>query len=86
MPDFNILDNLKQWLDSDLLVLPEIFANLHKDLVLRWTYNSNAIKGNTLTLKHTNVSLEGISVGGKTMRENFKAGFKPYWLALGVHP
>ena len=41
-------------------------------MVLRWTYHSNAIEGNTLTLKETKVALEGITVGGKTMREHFE--------------
>jgi Fic family protein len=46
---------------------------LHEDLVLRWTYHSNAIEGNTLTLKETKVALEGITIGGKTLREHFEA-------------
>ena len=40
---------------------------------MRWTYHSNAIEGNTLTLKETKVALEGITVGGKTMREHLEA-------------
>lgn len=35
-------------------------------------FNSNAIVGNTLTLQETKVVLEGITVGGKTMREYLK--------------
>ena len=73
MPDFEKIDILKQRLDSYRPLQPEIVANLHEDLVLRWTYNSNAIEGNTLTLKETKVALEGITVGGKTMREHFEA-------------
>ena len=34
-------------------------------------YHSNAIEGNTLTLKETRVALEGITIGGKTLREHF---------------
>jgi Fic family protein len=73
MPDFNTLDKFKQKLDSYRPLPPEIVANLHEDMVLRWTYNSNAIEGNTLTLKETKIALEGITVGGKTMREHFEA-------------
>ncbi len=40
---------------------------------MRWTFNSNAIEGNTLTLLETKVALEGITVGGKTLREHFEA-------------
>jgi len=67
------LDRLKQKLNSFRPLPPEIVANLHEDMVLRWTYNSNAIEGNTLTLKETKVVLEGITIGGKTMREHFEA-------------
>ncbi|MFO7750912.1 MAG: Fic family protein [Desulfobacteraceae bacterium] len=73
MINFNTLDLLKQKLDSFRPLPPEIVSNLHEDLVLRWTYHSNAIEGNTLTLKETKVALEGITVGGKTMREHFEA-------------
>lgn len=67
------MDEQKKKLDSFRPLPPEIVSNLHEDLVLRWTYHSNAIEGNTLTLKETKVALEGITVGGKTMREHFEA-------------
>lgn len=72
MIDYKKLDKIKQKLDSYRPLPPEIVNNLHEDLVLRWTYHSNAIEGNTLTLKETKVALEGITVGGKTMREHFE--------------
>jgi len=59
-------------LDTVRPLPPEVIRNLHEDLVLRWTYHSNAIEGNTLTLKETKVVLEGITVGGKTLREHFE--------------
>ncbi len=67
------IDALKAKLDSYRPLPREIVENLHDDLILRWTYNSNAIEGNTLTLKETKVALEGITIGGKTMREHFEA-------------
>lgn len=73
MIDYEKLDNLKVKLDAHRPLSPEIVQNLHDDLVLRWTYHSNAIEGNTLTLKETKVALEGITVGGKTIREHFEA-------------
>ncbi|MBI9108666.1 MAG: Fic family protein [Spirochaetales bacterium] len=73
MDNYDKLDKLKQQLDSYRPLASEIVNNLHEDLVLRWTYNSNAIEGNTLTLKETKVALEGITIGGKTMREHFEA-------------
>ncbi len=71
--NFEKLDKLKQKLDSYRPLPAEIVNNLHEDVVLRWTYNSNAIEGNTLTLKETKVVLEGITIGGKTMREHLEA-------------
>jgi Fic family protein len=66
------LDALKVKLDA-LRPLPQAaLRNLHDDLVLRWTYHSNAIEGNTLTLMETKVVLEGITVGGKLLREHFE--------------
>ena len=41
--------------------------------MLRWTYHSNAIESNTLTLLETKMMLEGITVGGKALREHFEA-------------
>lgn len=67
------LDSLKAHLDA-LRPLPNaLVQNLREDLLLRWTYHSNAIEGNTLSLKETKVVLEGITVGGKTLREHFEA-------------
>ncbi|WP_250657811.1 Fic family protein [Alkalimarinus coralli] len=70
---FTELDSLKAKLDA-LRPLPKhTVKSLHEQLVLDWTYNSNAIEGNTLTLKETKVVLEGITVGGKSMREHCEA-------------
>ena len=67
------LTKLKFRLDSYRPLPPEAVANLREDLLLRWTYHSNAIEGNTLTLKETKVALEGITIGGKTMTEHLEA-------------
>ena len=69
--NFKKLDAMKARMESFRPFSPEMLSNLHEDLVLCWTYNSNAIEGNTLTLKETKVALEGITIGGKTMREHF---------------
>ncbi len=47
---------------------------IKEDLTLEWTYNSNSIEGNTLSLKETQMVLqEGITVKGKSLREHFEA-------------
>lgn len=70
---FEKADQLKQLLDSHRPLAAAVVKNLHEDLVLRWTYHSNAIEGNTLTLMETKVVLEGITIGGKSLREHFEA-------------
>lgn len=72
-PQWARLDALKAKLDEYRPLAPTVVTNLHENLVLQWTYHSNAIEGNTLTLKETKVALEGITVGGKTLREHFEA-------------
>ncbi|CAA6822536.1 MAG: Cell filamentation protein Fic [uncultured Sulfurovum sp.] len=71
--NFQKLDQLKNKLDTRRPLEDSIVKNLREDLILRWTYNSNAIEGNTLTLNETKVALEGITVGGKSLREHFEA-------------
>lgn len=69
---FAQLDQLKAQLDAYRPLDTNVIKNLHENLVLQWTYHSNAIEGNTLTLKETKVALEGITIGGKTLREHFE--------------
>jgi Fic family protein len=55
--------------------LPQIALQKIKEaLSIEWTYNSNSIEGNTLTLRETQMVLqEGITVKGKSLREHFEA-------------
>ena len=69
---FKHCDQLKATLDSRRPLAEHTLKTLHEQWVLEWTYNSNAIEGNTLTLKETKVVLEGITIGGKSMREHFE--------------
>lgn len=70
---FKQLDELKNKLDQYRPLPKEMVANLRESLLLNWTYHSNAIEGNTLTLQETKVALEGITIGGKALREHFEA-------------
>jgi Fic family protein len=69
---FKHCDELKAKLDKYRPLPQHTLKSLHDHWVLEWTYNSNAIEGNTLTLKETKVVLEGITIGGKSMREHFE--------------
>lgn len=70
---FEELDKKKKILDSKRPLSKQTLESLEKNFKLEWTYNSNAIEGNTLTLKETKVALEGITIGGKTVREHLEA-------------
>lgn len=70
---FEELDEKKAILDSKRPLPKETLKSLEENFKLEWTYNSNAIEGNTLTLKETKVVLEGITIDGKTMREHLEA-------------
>lgn len=70
--DFNIIDSLKEMIDKYRPFSKQLADSLHEKLVVEWTYNSNAIEGNTLTMSETKVVLEGITIGGKTMVEHLE--------------
>lgn len=70
---FDEVDNLKKELDSKRPIPKETLKSLKESINLEWTYNSNGIEGNTLTLRETQVVLEGITVGGKSIKEHLEA-------------
>ncbi|WP_309987237.1 Fic family protein [Herbaspirillum seropedicae] len=67
------VDAAKSALDAARPLPPYTQASLREKLVLDWTFHSNALADNTLTLRETKVVLEGITVGGKSLREHFEA-------------
>jgi Fic family protein len=69
---FDEIDNKKSILDSKRPLPEYTVKSIREHLLLEWTYNSNAIEGNTLTLIETKVVLEGITIGGKTLREHLE--------------
>lgn len=70
---FNEVDKLKRELDNKRPIPKETLRSLEESINLEWTYNSNGIEGNTLTLRETQVVLEGITVGGKSIKEHLEA-------------
>lgn len=69
---FDEVDKLKSELDSKRPIPKETLRSLEESINLEWTYNSNGIEGNTLTLRETQVVLEGITVGGKSIKEHLE--------------
>ncbi len=69
---FDEINRKKTALDAARPLPIYTLKSLRKKVLLEWTYNSNAIEGNTLTMNETKIVLEGITVGGKTMREHLE--------------
>ena len=74
LPDnyFDKVDKLNKELNSKRPISKETLKSLKESINLEWTYNSNGIEGNTLTLRETQVVLEGITVGGKSLKEHLE--------------
>ena len=67
------IDQLKGWLDSFRPLSSPILSELKQRFDVRFTYDSNAIEGNTLSLSETELILtKGITVGGKTLEEHLE--------------
>lgn len=67
------IENKKARLDSLRPLTPALVSRLKEQFTVEWIYNSNAIEGNTLTLRETQLILEsGMTIGGKSLREHFE--------------
>ncbi len=67
------IDEGKKLIDSFRPLPPSVVSRLQKQFILEWTYNSNAIEGNTLTLKETMIVLEeGLTIGNKSLKEHLE--------------
>lgn len=48
-------------------------ARLNEEFVVEYTYNSNAIEGNTLTLRETDLVLRGLTIDQKPLKDHMEA-------------
>ncbi len=72
----------KMTLDRNRPLALEVLVKLRHQFEVEYTYHSNAIEGNTLSLRETQLVLEeGITVGGKTLREIQEARNHPRAIA-----
>ncbi|WP_339368058.1 Fic family protein [Paenibacillus elgii] len=69
---FELIDEKKRQLDQKRPLPTHTLRSIREHLIVNWTYHSNAIEGNTLTLSETKVALEGITIGGKTIKEHLE--------------
>lgn len=51
-----------------------VLKSIRESLTIEWTYNSNSIEGNSLTLRETQMVIEeGFTIKGKSLKEHFEA-------------
>ena len=62
---------LKQELDSLRPLTPDEIKALNEQFTVEYTYNSNAIEGNTLTLRETDLVLRGLTIDKKPLKDHF---------------
>ena len=63
----------KHELDKKRPIPTYVLKSIKDSLSIEWTYNSNSIEGNTLTLQETKMVIEdGFTIKGKSLREHFE--------------
>lgn len=67
------IDTLKAEIDSKRPLTAGEAERLRDQFMVEFTYNSNAIEGNTLTLKETAMVLEGMTIDQKPLKDHLEA-------------
>lgn len=67
------IDRKKKELDKKRPLTEGEVARLNEDFIIEYTYNSNAIEGNTLTLRETDLVLRGLTVDKKPLKDHMEA-------------
>lgn len=70
---FEEIERKKELLSSMRLLTQGEVERLREEFMVEFTYNSNAIEGNTLTLKETAMALEGMTIDQKPLKDHMEA-------------
>ena len=70
---FTEVDALKTELDKCRPLTQGELQRLREEFLIEYTYNSNAIEGNTLTLQETALVLKGITIDKKPLKDHLEA-------------
>ena len=70
---FGEIENKKEKLSKMRPLTAGEVERLREEFMIEFTYNSNAIEGNTLTLKETAMVLEGMTIDQKPMKDHLEA-------------
>ena len=67
------IDRKKKELDSRRPLTEGETERLNEEFIVEYTYNSNAIEGNTLTLRETDLVLRGLTIDKKPLKDHMEA-------------
>ena len=67
------LDRKKAELDTRRPLTSGEAERLNEEFIVEYTYNSNAIEGNTLTLRETDLVLRGLTIDRKPLKDHMEA-------------
>ena len=67
------IDRKKKELDGKRPLTEGELARLNEEFTVEYTYNSNAIEGNTLTLRETDLVLRGLTIYQKPLKDHMEA-------------
>lgn len=70
---FATADEMKAELDRRRPLTSGELKRLQDEFLVEFTYNSNAIEGNTLTLQETALALEGVTIDQKPLKHHLEA-------------
>ena len=68
-----LIDQKKAELDTRRPLTEGEVARLNEEFTVEYTYNSNAIEGNTLTLRETDMVLRGLTIDQKPLKDHMEA-------------
>lgn len=68
-----IIEEKKRVLDKSRPLTQGELERLSEEFAVEFTYNSNAIEGNTLTLRETDLVLRGLTIGQKPLKDHLEA-------------
>lgn len=68
-----MIDQKKKELDNRRPLTEGEVARLTEEFTVEYTYNSNAIEGNTLTLRETDMVLRGLTIDQKPLKDHLEA-------------
>ena len=70
---FAAIDRKKSELDTRRPLTEGEVERLTEEFIIEYTYNSNAIEGNTLTLRETDMVLRGLTIDRKPLKDHMEA-------------